>query len=223
MKLVSINCPREDMYVTKIINRGLKASDQDRMEGRPLYLSSALAQAAPPTLSTHITSYHITLACSDALRRGAQKQLPTLTCGDTTLSMGGWLRASQTTIDTSRLYKQGFGTSMTPFRVDDVIPMPLDKRIGGTGKYVVEGLFQLPEVVLDDSILRHVREKNGLRKAWQISRDPVDMANWRRKVHAVREMVQEYRKSVWEPVRAEKVPMADDEELDAVSRTKATY
>nr|CAD7462034.1 unnamed protein product [Timema tahoe] len=68
--------------------------------------------------------------------------------------MGGWLRASQTTIDTSRLYKQGFGTSMTPFRVDDVIPMPLDKRIGGTGKSVVEGLFQLPEVVLDG---RHIQ------------------------------------------------------------------
>nr|CAD7434834.1 unnamed protein product [Timema monikensis] len=55
-----------------------------------------------------------------------------------------------------------------------------------------------PQASLPDSILRHVREKNRLRKAWQISRDPVDKANWSRKVHAVREMVREYRNSVWE-------------------------
>nr|CAD7449803.1 unnamed protein product [Timema bartmani] len=34
-------------------------------------------------------------------------------------SMGGWVRASQTTVDTSRLPEQGFGTSMAPSRVDD--------------------------------------------------------------------------------------------------------
>nr|CAD7439607.1 unnamed protein product [Timema bartmani] len=62
--------------------------------------------------------------------------------------MGGWVRAYQTTVDTSRLSKQGFGTSMAPSRLDDVIPKPLYKRIGGTGKSVVEGLRQLPEVVL---------------------------------------------------------------------------
>nr|CAD7203137.1 unnamed protein product [Timema douglasi] len=55
-----------------------------------------------------------------------------------------------------------------------------------------------PQASLPDSILRHVREKNRLRKAWQVSRDPVDKANWSRKVHAVREMVREYRNSVWE-------------------------
>nr|CAD7437709.1 unnamed protein product [Timema bartmani] len=55
-----------------------------------------------------------------------------------------------------------------------------------------------PQASLPDSILRHVREKNRLRKAWQTSRDPVDKANWNRKVHAVREMVKEYRNSVWE-------------------------
>nr|CAD7459299.1 unnamed protein product [Timema tahoe] len=46
--------------------------------------------------------------------------------------------------------------------------------------------------------VRGLREKNRLRKAWQTSRDPVDKANWSRKVHAVREMVKEYRNSVWE-------------------------
>ncbi|CAG2059720.1 unnamed protein product, partial [Timema podura] len=43
----------------------------------------------------------------------------------------------------------GFGTSMVPSRINDVIPKPLDKRVGGNGKSVVEGLCQLPEVVLD--------------------------------------------------------------------------
>nr|CAD7443944.1 unnamed protein product [Timema bartmani] len=47
--------------------------------------------------------------------------------------MGGW---------------HGFGTSVAPSRVDDIAPKPLDKRIGGTEKSVVEGLRQLPEVVL---------------------------------------------------------------------------
>nr|CAD7199055.1 unnamed protein product [Timema douglasi] len=42
-----------------------------------------------------------------------------------------------------------FGTSMAPTRVDDVVPKPLDKRIGDTGKSVVERLRQSPEVVLD--------------------------------------------------------------------------
>nr|CAD7404835.1 unnamed protein product [Timema poppensis] len=42
----------------------------------------------------------------------------------------------------------GFRTLVAPFRFDDVIPKLLDKRIGGTGKSVVEGLRQLPEVVL---------------------------------------------------------------------------
>nr|CAD7409120.1 unnamed protein product [Timema cristinae] len=55
-----------------------------------------------------------------------------------------------------------------------------------------------PQASLRDSILRHVREKIRLRKAWQILRDPVDKANWSCKVHAVREMVREYRNSVWE-------------------------
>nr|CAD7439536.1 unnamed protein product [Timema bartmani] len=68
--------------------------------------------------------------------------------------MGGWMRASQTTVDTSRLSEQGFGTSMAPSRVDDVIPKPLDKRIGGTVKSVVEGLRQPTEVVLDG---RHIQ------------------------------------------------------------------
>nr|CAD7267946.1 unnamed protein product [Timema shepardi] len=42
---------------------------------------------------------------------------------------------------------------------------------------------------LPDYILRHVREKNWLRRAWKILSDPVHKANCRRKVHAVREMV----------------------------------
>nr|CAD7595407.1 unnamed protein product [Timema genevievae] len=50
-------------------------------------------------------------------------------------------------------------------------------------------LKRAPQASLPDSILRH---------AWQISRDPVDKANWSRKVHAVHEIVQEYRNSVWE-------------------------
>nr|CAD7424541.1 unnamed protein product [Timema monikensis] len=54
------------------------------------------------------------------------------------------------------------------------------------------------QAYLPDSILRHVREKNWLRKAWQISRDPVDKVNWNRKVHVVREMLREYQNSVWE-------------------------
>nr|CAD7412431.1 unnamed protein product [Timema poppensis] len=49
-------------------------------------------------------------------------------------SMKGFVRASQTTIITSRLSEQVFGTSMAPTRVDDIVPKPLDKRIGGTGK-----------------------------------------------------------------------------------------
>nr|CAD7203226.1 unnamed protein product [Timema douglasi] len=44
------------------------------------------------------------------------------------------VRASQTTVITSRLSEQGFGTSMAPTGVNDVVPKPLDKRIGGTGK-----------------------------------------------------------------------------------------
>nr|CAD7197351.1 unnamed protein product [Timema douglasi] len=59
------------------------------------------------------------------------------------------VRASQTTVITSRLSEQGFGTSMAPTGVNDVVPKPLDKRIGGTGKSGVEGLRQTPEVVLD--------------------------------------------------------------------------
>nr|CAD7456727.1 unnamed protein product [Timema tahoe] len=46
-------------------------------------------------------------------------------------SMGGCVRASKTTFVTSRLSEQGFGTSVAPSRVDDVIPKPLDKRIVG--------------------------------------------------------------------------------------------
>ncbi|CAG2055594.1 unnamed protein product [Timema podura] len=57
---------------------------------------------------------------------------------------------------------------------------------------------RVPQDSLPDSILRHAQEKNLLRKSWQISRDPVDKANWICKVHVVREMVQEYRNSVWE-------------------------
>nr|CAD7409300.1 unnamed protein product [Timema cristinae] len=44
--------------------------------------------------------------------------------------------------------------SMAPPRVDDVVPKPLDKRIGGTRKSGVEGLRQSPEVVLD---VRHIQ------------------------------------------------------------------
>nr|CAD7458649.1 unnamed protein product [Timema tahoe] len=40
-------------------------------------------------------------------------------------SMGGCVRASQITVDISRLSEQSFGTSVAPFRVDDVIPKPL--------------------------------------------------------------------------------------------------
>nr|CAD7203791.1 unnamed protein product [Timema douglasi] len=54
-----------------------------------------------------------------------------------------------------------------------------------------------PQASLPDYILRHVREKNWLRRAWKILNDQVYKANYRRKVHAVREMVQEYRNSVW--------------------------
>ncbi|CAG2058629.1 unnamed protein product [Timema podura] len=57
---------------------------------------------------------------------------------------------------------------------------------------------RVPQASLPDSILRHVREINRLRKTWQISRDLVDKPNWSRKVHVVREMIQEYRNSVWE-------------------------
>nr|CAD7408012.1 unnamed protein product [Timema cristinae] len=38
--------------------------------------------------------------------------------------MEGWVRASQTTVVTSHLSEQGFGTSVAPTRVDDVIPKP---------------------------------------------------------------------------------------------------
>nr|CAD7569414.1 unnamed protein product [Timema californicum] len=48
---------------------------------------------------------------------------------------------------------QGFGTSVAPSTVDDVILKPLDMKIGDTGKSVV-GLRQFPEVVLDD---RHMQ------------------------------------------------------------------
>nr|CAD7409121.1 unnamed protein product [Timema cristinae] len=59
-------------------------------------------------------------------------------------SMGGWVRASQTTVDTSRLSEQGFGTSMAPTRVDDCsarapafswseLATPLRLTIGGLG------------------------------------------------------------------------------------------
>nr|CAD7444041.1 unnamed protein product [Timema bartmani] len=89
------------------------------------------------------TGYHVAYDV-----RLTMKGRSRVTCGDTTL-WGGWVRASQTTVDTSRLSEQDFGTSMAPSRVDDVILKPLDKRIGGTGKFVVEGLRQLPEVVLD--------------------------------------------------------------------------
>nr|CAD7196953.1 unnamed protein product [Timema douglasi] len=63
--------------------------------------------------------------------------------------MGGWVRASQTTVVTSRLSEQGFGTSMAPLRVDGVVPKPLVKRIDGTRKSGVEGLRKSPEVGLD--------------------------------------------------------------------------
>nr|CAD7460782.1 unnamed protein product [Timema tahoe] len=43
----------------------------------------------------------------------------------------------------------GYGTSMAPFRVDDVVPKPKNERIGATGKPVIERLCQLPEVVLN--------------------------------------------------------------------------
>nr|CAD7431485.1 unnamed protein product [Timema monikensis] len=49
---------------------------------------------------------------------------------------------------------QGFGTSMAPTSVNDVISKPLDKRIGGTRKSGIEGLRQSPEVVLDG---RHIQ------------------------------------------------------------------
>nr|CAD7398888.1 unnamed protein product [Timema poppensis] len=48
----------------------------------------------------------------------------------------------------------GFGTSMPPTRVNEVVPNPLYKRIGGTGKSVAEGLHQSLEVVLDG---RHIQ------------------------------------------------------------------
>nr|CAD7411219.1 unnamed protein product [Timema cristinae] len=47
-------------------------------------------------------------------------------------SMGGWVRASQTTVDTSRLSEQGFGTSMTPTRVDDATTQLLSNDLTGT-------------------------------------------------------------------------------------------
>nr|CAD7409015.1 unnamed protein product [Timema cristinae] len=40
--------------------------------------------------------------------------------------------------------KQGFGTLMAPNKVHDIIFKPLDKRIGVTGKLVVERLRKLP-------------------------------------------------------------------------------
>nr|CAD7426686.1 unnamed protein product [Timema monikensis] len=52
------------------------------------------------------------------------------------------------------LSEQGLRTSMAPFRVNDVFLKPLDMRIGGTVKFVVEGLRQLPEVVLHGRQIR---------------------------------------------------------------------
>nr|CAD7573079.1 unnamed protein product [Timema californicum] len=43
---------------------------------------------------------------------------------------------------------KGFGTSRAPSRVDNVVSKPLDKKIGGTRKPVVEGLNNLPCVVI---------------------------------------------------------------------------
>nr|CAD7460886.1 unnamed protein product [Timema tahoe] len=49
---------------------------------------------------------------------------------------------------------RAFGRRWNPPGSMTVVPKPLDKRIGGTGKSVVEGLRQLPEVVLDG---RHIQ------------------------------------------------------------------
>nr|CAD7267469.1 unnamed protein product [Timema shepardi] len=43
--------------------------------------------------------------------------------------------------------KRGFGTSVAPSRVNDVISDPLYRKIGDIGKSVVERLNQLPELV----------------------------------------------------------------------------
>nr|CAD7402115.1 unnamed protein product [Timema cristinae] len=51
-----------------------------------------------------------------------------------TLLYGGWVRAPKPLFYTSRLPKQGFGTSVAPSRVDNIDPKTLDKSIGGTGK-----------------------------------------------------------------------------------------
>nr|CAD7570012.1 unnamed protein product [Timema californicum] len=81
-----------------------------------------------------------------------KRELPIDALRAETLLYGGLVRASQTTVITSRLSEQGFGTSMAPTRVNDVFPKPLDKRIGGTGKSSVEGLRQTPEVVLSENM-----------------------------------------------------------------------
>nr|CAD7194956.1 unnamed protein product [Timema douglasi] len=49
---------------------------------------------------------------------------------------------------------QGFGTSMAPTGVNDVVPKPLDKRIGGTGKSGVEGLRQTSQLKSDIAVAR---------------------------------------------------------------------
>nr|CAD7452632.1 unnamed protein product [Timema tahoe] len=72
---------------------------------------------------------------------------------------------------TSPLFEQGFGMSVAPISVNDVVPKPLDKRIDGTEKLVVEGLRQIPEVVLDAmhlQVLRqsHVASVDTLNETW---------------------------------------------------------
>nr|CAD7405274.1 unnamed protein product [Timema poppensis] len=64
--------------------------------------------------------------------------------------------------------KRGFGTSVTPSRVNDVISDPLYKKIGDIGKSVVERLNQLPELVTLQSHIVNVlsHPSNSVRCVW---------------------------------------------------------
>nr|CAD7396222.1 unnamed protein product [Timema poppensis] len=75
-----------------------------------------------------------------------------------------------------------------------------------------------PQASLPDFILRHVQEKNRLRKAWKISRNPADKANWSRKVHVDRTLWQMTRNLMRVPTpRPPIVANSDQEKADALA------
>nr|CAD7453723.1 unnamed protein product [Timema tahoe] len=76
---------------------------------------------------------------------------------------------------------KGFWTSVAPSRVDDVVLKPLDKRIGGTGKPIVERLRHFSEVVLDGRHLQimsqsHIANVSGKIRSRSIDVHPTEKA-----------------------------------------------